>query len=58
VKFDKQQEPEMTYLLQKLLCAIRSTSGISLNAVSSTHGQPGFQMPDSRVISRVGFIIL
>jgi len=48
----------MTYLLQKLLCAIRSTSGISLNAVSSTHGQPGFQTPDSRVISRVGFITM
>ncbi|KGS08690.1 MULTISPECIES: capistruin family lasso peptide [Burkholderia] len=46
----------MVRLLAKLLrITAQGSSGVSLDAVSSTHGTPGFQTPDNRVISRFGF---
>lgn len=34
--------------------AFHRTEGVSLDAVASTHGRPGFQTPDDRVVSRNG----
>ncbi|MBF3709609.1 capistruin family lasso peptide [Burkholderia pseudomallei] len=46
----------MVQFLAKLLrSTIHGSHGVSLDAVSSTHGTPGFQTPDARVISRFGF---
>lgn len=45
----------MVRFLAKLLrSTIHGSHGVSLDAVS-THGTPGFQTPDARVISRFGF---
>lgn len=45
----------MKNALVRLICTVRGTQGIGLNIVESTHGTPGFQMSDSKVISRFGF---
>lgn len=41
-------------MLRLFRFAFRRTLGISLDAVASTHGRPGFQTPDDRVVSRTG----
>ncbi len=44
----------MVKILARVINANLNTNAVVLDAVESTHGRPGFQTPDRRVISRNG----